>query len=369
MKNYAARYICLGFLLLLLSPALGWSATYNFNTKSALQGYVNNAISGSFGTSFTDVVNGQSISWFIPGTAIAEITINGGLPIPNLNAAQAFDAIYNVIAGSIALGSLSNPNSPSQVTSRLVYENLVLTSVKTTTELRMESQKKADGAVRTFGAMLRGEFVKSNDSSGTIYGLNLGLAYDKDKYTFGVMLPYDRLNIGELEGNRAGLVAFGQYHLQPATNWEVSLTGNMNYLFTQLNSIGGAASDNLHTYGGGFSTSLRYMKEKYELGSGISYQYNRSDDVSTDNSQHLLKMGLNGGYRITPDNVLSAFSSLTCDVTSYTSMPDDVNYYELGTEYRTNLSDTWSFSLGYKKVLGMTNYRSDLVYIGTMAQF
>lgn len=367
MKHFATRYICMGFILLLLSPALGWSANYNINSKSALQTYVSSRLNGPFGT-FNDVVNGQSISWQVVGTAIADLTINGGTPVLVSNTAQAFDAIYNVIAGSIALGSLSNPNSPSQVTSRLVFENLVMPSVKTATELRMESQKKANGEVRTFGAMLRGEFLKSNDSSGTVYGLNLGLAYDKDKYTFGVMIPYDRLNIGELEGNRAGLVAFGQYHLQPMSNWEVSLTGNMNYLFTQLNSIGGS-SDNLHTYGGGFSTSLRYMKEQYEIGSGISYQYNRSDNVSTDNSQHLLKLGLNGGYRITPDNVLSAFSSLTCDVTSYTSKPDDVNYYEVGTEYRTNLSDTWSFSLGYKKVLGMTNYRSDLVYIGTMAQF
>lgn len=368
MRLLSARYFFLGFLLLLLNAAPGWSASYNFGSKSALQAYASSIFNGQPGT-VNDVINGQSISWQVISPSVtAEISINGGpLIIVNSNT-EAFNVIFNVVASSLAVGSLSSPNSPSQVTSRLVFDNLVLQSVKTATELRLENQQKSKGEVRTFGAMLRGEFVKANDNNGAIYGLNLGLAYDKDKYTLGVMIPYDRLDIGKLEGNRAGLIAFGQYHLKPASDWEVSLSGNMNYMFTQL-YYGSGSDDNLHTYGAGVSTALRYMKESYELGSGVSYQYNRSDNISTDNDQHLLKLGLNGGYRITPDNVLSAFSSWTCDVTGYTYKPDKDNYFEVGTEYRTNLSETWSFSLGYKKVLGLSNFRSDLVYIGTLTQF
>jgi hypothetical protein len=367
MKLFFTRNLCLGLLLLLLSVVPAWSASYNLGSKSALQSYVSNIMNGSGGT-FNDVVNGQSISWQVIPFSITDISINGGPVITVGSTAEAFDAIYSVIASSMAVGSVSSPNSPSQVTSRLVFDNLVLPSVKTATELRLENEQKAKGGVRTFGAVLRGEFVKANDNNGAIYGFNLGLAYDRDKYTFGVMVPYDRIDIGSLEGNRAGMIAFGQYHLTPLKDWEVSLSGNINYMFTQLD-YGSGSDDNLHTYGAGASAALRYMKERYELGSGVSYQYNRSDNITTDNDQHLLKLGLNGGYRITPDNVLSAHASWTCDVTSYTYKPDNDNYFEVGTEYRTNLSDTWSLSLGYKKVLGMSNYRSDLVYIGTLTQF
>jgi len=45
------------------------------------------------------------------------------------------------------------------------------------------------------------------------------------------------------------------------------------------------------------------------------------------------------------------------------------NYFEVGGEYKLNIADDWTMNLGYKKTLGLPNYRSDYLTIGTMWMF
>jgi hypothetical protein len=266
-------------------------------------------------------------------------------------------------------GSLTEPTSAAATTSRLVFTELVVPTVKTDTEKKALAAQKAQGGVRTFGGALRTEWVDNvGDENGKIHGFNLGLAYDVDDYTFGVILPYDYFDFDSLNANRIGSILFGQYHLSLTEELEATFTANLNYMFTDFN-LGGGVSDDLNTFGGGLSTGLSYSQEAYELGCGVSYQYNKNDVDMEDDDQHLLKTGANVGLRVTPDQVVNLFGTWTYDATNYDTDYGDTDYFEVGTEYRANLSETWAMNVGYRKVVDLEDFDSDMIYLGSAWQF
>lgn len=305
----------------------------------------------------------------VPGTV--EIVINGQF----IGTAATGDkaAILMLIADTLGIpitsaGSIDQPTSAASTTSRLVFTELVVPTVRTTTEKNRQAVQKAQGAVRTFGGSLRTEWVdKAGDENGMVSGFNLGLAYDVDNFTFGVMLPYDYFNFDSFTANRIGSILFGQYHLSLTEELEATFTANLNYMFTDFRILG--QDDDLNTYGAGLSAGLRYSQELYELGCGVSYQYNQDDVDLDDDSQDLVKLGANVGYRVTPDQVVNLFGTWTYDATDYKYDYGDTDYFEIGTEYRANFSDTWALNVGYRKVVDLEDYDSDMVYLGTTWQF
>lgn len=283
------------------------------------------------------------------------------------------DAILMIIANALGIpltsaGSFIEPISAAATTSRLVFTELVVPTTITMTEKNRLAAQKAQGGVRTFGGSIRSEWVdRGMGENGQVTGFNLGLAYDVENLTFGLIVPYDYFDFDSFTANRIGSIFYGQYHLGLTEELEATFTANLNYMFTDFRILG--QDDDLSTYGGGLSAGLRYSQEAYELGCGVSYQYNQDDVDIEDDDQHLVKAGANVGFRVSPDHVVNVFGTWNYDVTDYTYDLEDDDYFEIGTEYRANFSDTWALNVGYRKVVDLEDYDSDMVYLGTTWQF
>ncbi|OHB26574.1 MAG: hypothetical protein A2X84_13155 [Desulfuromonadaceae bacterium GWC2_58_13] len=317
-------------------------------------------------------VNGQTIFWFVDtlnNTTTLEIGDQIFDHIDIFNRQEVLLLIAEVLGIPLtSAGALTEPTSASATTSRLVFTELVVPTVQTATEQQRTEAQKAQGGVRTFGGTLRTEWVdKAGPENGRVSGFNLGLAYDVDNYTFGLILPYDYFDFDSFTANRIGAIFFGQYHLGISEELEATFTGNLNYMFTDFSILG--QDDDLNTYGGGLSAGLRYSQEAYELGCGISYQYNQDDVDLDDDDQHLIKTGANIGFHLTPNQVVNLFGIWTYDATDYKYDYGDTDYFEIGTEYRANLSETWAMNIGYRKVVDLEDFDSDMVYLGTAWQF
>ncbi len=266
--------------------------------------------------------------------------------------------------GESSSESFIETTSSAATSSRLVFSELVVPTMKTTAE---QNRLAAAGGVRTFGGALRGEWVeKAGDENGLITGFSLGLAYDEDNYTVGVILPYDYLDFDSYRANRLGPILYGQYHLGLTDSLEATLTANANYLFTDLRI---SEAEDINTYGGGLSLGVRYSQEIFEIGVGGSYQYNQVDLDIEDDDQHLVKAGANIGVRITDNQVINLFGTWNYDFTDYEVDLVDDEYFEIGTEYRANFTETWGMNVGYRKVADLEDYDSDMVYLGSSWQF
>ncbi|CAN2044183.1 hypothetical protein GMMP1_120025 [Candidatus Magnetomoraceae bacterium gMMP-1] len=75
-------------------------------------------------------------------------------------------------------------------------------------------------------------------------------------------------------------------------------------------------------------------------------------------------MGSNFGIRIKDNGVINLFGIWNHDVSDY-DVPDE-NFFDLGFEIAYNITETFSLSGGYKKVLGYENFDSDMIYLGTI---
>jgi hypothetical protein len=352
--------------LVLLGFLMGFAETASALTYQDLETIYDTEL-GPYGYANID---GNFVDVYSVGVNLVEITVNGTVIGTT---SDDRDSILMMLADYLGIplfsaGSLTEPSSAAATTSRIVFDELVIPTVKTTTEKRREQEQKAKGGMRTFGAALRTEWVDyDGGENGRISGFNLGLAYDEGDYTYGVIIPYDYFDFDSFTANRIGSIFFGQYHLSLSQELEATFTANLNYMFTDFRL--GGKDDDLNTYGGGLSVGLNYIQETYELGCGVSYQFNKDDVDLEDDEQHLIKTGANVGYRVTPDQVVNIFGTWNYDATDYKYDYGDDDYFEIGAEYRANFSETWVLNAGYRKVVDLDDYDSDLVYFGTMMQF
>ena len=262
-------------------------------------------------------------------------------------------------------------------TTRLVFKQLVLPVAKTRSEkVAEEAQAKTEAAQvdtkmpQTVAATVRYEKAdfEKFDNDGDIYGLNLGYAVDIDNMTFGVLIPYDHLDFDFFDGDRLGAILYGQYHHDLNDQTSMAVTVNANYMYTDLD-IDNFGSEDVNTYGGGISGSFTYDGDVFVPSFGISYQYNKDDSDVKDDDQHLIKAGTNLGFRVKDNMVFNCFGVWNIDVTSYDNDPDDDDYFEVGLELNAYLSETWSLSGGYKKVIDLDDFDSDQVYLGAVWKF
>ena len=107
------------------------------------------------------------------------------------------------------------------------------------------------------------------------------------------------------------------------------------------------------------------------LGGGVSLQYNTDDIDRANDDQLLVKVGTNFGLKLGKRGALNLFGTWTLDVTEYDDRPGDPDddYFDLGVDIAWNLSKTWSLSGGYKKVLGLDGFDSDLFFLGSLVRF
>jgi hypothetical protein len=271
--------------------------------------------------------------------------------------------------GSPGVGASSV--SASARTSSLVFQDLVQPRPQTRRE--KDAARQLQTLPRTVGAFMRYERVEFDtqgvlDFDGNIYSTNLHLAWDLDNFSFGVLIPYDFLDLDSFDAHRIGTIAYGQYHFPLGRPTTLSLTVNGNHTFT---AIAHRALSDVNTFGGGIGLSLTLDKDLFVGSAALSYQANVDDSGSVNNQQHLLKLGATAGVRLGASAVLTLFGSFTQDLTDYTETftSIDKDYGDIGIEFSWSLSSTWRFTGGYKKILGLQDFDSHLVFIGTLLRF
>jgi hypothetical protein len=270
----------------------------------------------------------------------------------------------------LAVASLS----ASGLTSSLLFTQLVLPEAQTTLEKTAAQGGAAPGLLqrpRTFGAMFRYEHFQGHQGGlnldGASYATNGHLAWDQDRLSFGVLLPYDFLALTSFDAHIVGLVPFVQYRLPVSALSTVAVTVNGQYAHTAIDNH----FADLDTLGGGVSLSVTRDHEIVLLRGALSYQYNQDATGQPNNYQHLLKFGADAGVRLGRQAIVTLFSVWNYDPTHYTNvaMPSRDNYVDLGLEAGLSLSTTWKLTGGYKTVLGLPHFASHQVFIGSLVRF
>lgn len=276
--------------------------------------------------------------------------------------------LFGIGVFSVA-NSFMNPVSSSSVTSRLVFNEIVMPGVQTRSSKKKEDAQKAQGKTRIFGGKVRYEDLDVDRNDGDLVGFNLGIAQDFDNFTVGLILPYDNIDFDDLFNvDRYGLVLFGQYNIDLTPDVTIAGTANLNYTYTDVDFDSGE-SDRFNTAGGGLSASVTLDKDIVVTSAAISYQYNEDDSNVKDDHQHLVKMGANAGYRIGDNHVITIFGVWNADITNYSYEPVDDDYFDLGAELTTNFSETWGLTVGYKTVVDLEAFDSDMYYLGSILRF
>lgn len=259
--------------------------------------------------------------------------------------------------------------APSTRTTETVFNTLVLPTPKTKKQKAQEEAKQALKLPASIGAALKYEEVRPDGSdNGDIYGVTMGMAWDTDTVTYGVLLPYENFDFDGFDADQLGLVGYGQYTQDINDQTYMTYTANINYVFTDVDFDGGG-NDDINTYGLGLSSSVTFDLDDFVHTLGLSYQYNIDDSNTSDDDQHLLRAGVNLGARIMDTMVASVFLTWTWDVTSYDVDLDDDDYFELGAEFQANLSDTWALNFGVKELIDLNNVDATEIYLGSIWKF
>lgn len=272
----------------------------------------------------------------------------------------------SIFAGRI-FGPLKEVASASSQTTNLVMSNLVLPVATTKKEKEDRDKAKAANRARLLDAQLRYEHVDFDSNTvANISGISLGIATDKDNFTYGAYLPYDyvRLKNSDFDMHRVGLILFGQYNLELSDNLQSTFTLNLPY--TRMDFTG---TGDVNVYGGGGGVNLTYDSGVIVPSVAVQYQYSKTDQDG-DNYQHLIATGGNVGFRVGEMIVLNCFGIWNHDASSYLSDNNgDRDYFDVGGEIKYNVTETFSLDLGYKKVLGLHKVDSDMVYLGSIGNF
>lgn len=271
--------------------------------------------------------------------------------------------------GSLAASVISAAGK----TSALEFKELALPEPLTLTDKeakRAEAGRAVLSRPATFGAIVRYERIDFDEGglsfAGNIYSTSVHLAWDMQKFSFGILIPYDHLDLKSFDANMIGPVLYGRYTTSLSKDLSLGLTANSHYIYTAITN-----SSDVQTFGSGLSLSLALDRETFFVGGALSYHYNTDNSNAENNHQHLLKLGTNVGVRIGGNAMVNLFGVWTYDATDYKNVARgaDDDYFDLGVEMAFNLSKTWKLSGGYKKILGLQRFDSDLVFVGTLFRF
>lgn len=249
------------------------------------------------------------------------------------------------------------------------FQHVVMPTVQPRAETeaaKEEVKEEAEGRTdypRVIAGYARYETAGPDDDKTDIVGVSVGLAWDVDNISYGFVVPYDNVGLDSGEINRIGVIGFIQYSMPLAEDFNMGLTANLNWMFADTET-------NVTILGGGPSFSLTYTGgETLEPSVVVSYQYSTDDTDSEFDYQHLIKTGANIGIRAGENAALNIFGIWNYDASDYMDDSDNRDSFDAGAELQYYLSDTWSLNLGYKAVLGIDNYESNTVYLGTLIRF
>jgi hypothetical protein len=297
-------------------------------------------------------------------------------------------------------------------TNVLVMKELALAEVQTFSEKELETPYTLNIKPRMTRVALSYERVRGNfggatsdegpnmprgqrilDYDGSSFSAALKLLWEADRFSFGALIPYDRLSLDAFDANRIGTILFSKYDLPLNDTFTLGFSVNGNYIYNQIDSnIDNITFKNFHTLGGNISIALKFDQkgEFYQAitteqlkistfsftGSiALSYQFNKDDATREDDengrvvtevdAQHLVILGANVGIRMGSDFALTLYGVWNYDATTYKGSlrGTDDNYVDVLFEGVWNFSRRWKITSGYKKVLGYKELDMDQLFM------
>ncbi len=259
--------------------------------------------------------------------------------------------------------AMSEPDSAPQRVADTMLQNVVLPSALTRQQKR--AMLKTRGTARFVGGDLRYEMVDTGTNrDGKIPGITAGLAWDKDQFSYGFMIPYDHLDMDGWNAERFGAIAFGRYNQNPAQDLTAGFTASAHYMYLDPDNF-----DAVNYYGFGLAASINYDRDWIAPGLAFIYQYTKDDTDRADDVQQLVKVALSCGFRVKDNAVFNLYYTYNKDMSSDLTPGTDTVFSDLGFEVGYSVSDAFGLSFGYRKVLGLDNYDSDTIYIGSLYQW
>jgi len=226
---------------------------------------------------------------------------------------------------------------------------------------------------------LKYEQVKfaNTGTKGNIKSLMLAFSTElSNAVELGVYVPYDYMDFNTFTAHRTGAIFYAKHNQQLADiseNLQLSTMINMSGVATYFTD-----SRLSGTLGAGFGASLSYDNGGDFVPRALfSFQYAKdylpdAAGHAPDTDQYLVKMGASLGYRLFENGTLYSGFSYTRDVTPYKLLSNeakDHDYVDLSIGGSYLIASAWQVSLSYKRVLGLQDYTSNAVFLGTSLGF
>ncbi|MCK4494265.1 MAG: hypothetical protein KAU26_09425 [Methylococcales bacterium] len=277
------------------------------------------------------------------------------------------------VMNSLTSSSLAS-TSPSATSSRIIYDALLDT---TTLSYKGKAalSKRATSGVGFSVADLKyeqGRFTDANDD-GNIKSITFALSTMFKGFEVGAYIPYEYMDFDSFQGHKTGVVLYAKKDWLLPQHLKLTTIANFNYMATYIT---GFALTN--TFGGGLSTALTYDDGgRFIPRISFSAQYNTDDyykanDFITDNEQYLVKIGASLGYRLFDNMALQTGVVYTRDITDYSTSfnrGEDQDFYIMRFGGRYTISNMWQVNLNYERIIGLDNYYSNSIFLGTTMDF
>jgi hypothetical protein len=283
---------------------------------------------------------------------------------------NAFLALQGV--GSTTSTVASNKVSASGRLQRVVTHDILSSPLATENELADQAeQQKSENAksgtpprIRTFLADVTVESDTISGSHATIGGVTLGTTIDFDNhFTIGAMIPLDYMSLPVGNATRVGVVGFSQYNWHPENNKALSIKPTV--FLSYIDTIGSSGGPDFSTFGVGTGLSATYDPGgKFIPGAMTYFSYSKDSTTGPGNYQSLFAIGPKMGFRPSSNWVVDLGLMWNKDVSKYLPAGTKDYYFDLTAGISYRISRTFKLDIGYDKVLGINNFRSDEFSIG-----
>ena len=212
------------------------------------------------------------------------------------------------------------------------------------------------------------DMVSIPDIEGDIFSTQAHLLWDVQDYSLGVLMPFDIMDLDDLDVQRFGLIGFGQYRFLLNRRTLLTSTANANYSYAAIDAPN---QSDLNIFGGGLSVSVSVDQDQFVVGGAVSYQFHADDSDRENDTQHLLKIGAQAGLRVKEKAAITLSGTVNYDLTDYQDTVRDVDEltFDLRLELAWSLDARWTLTGGYAKGLGYDDFDSDRVFVGASWRF
>ncbi|MCK5899146.1 MAG: hypothetical protein KAG06_08755 [Methylococcales bacterium] len=291
------------------------------------------------------------------------------------------------VMNALTSSSLAS-TAPSATSSRIIYDYLLDATVlsykaqssrKNKRDLTLNyDQGSTTGLNNNAGIAIvdlkyeQGRFTEANEG-GDIKSITLAVSTMFKGFEVGAFVPYEYMDFESFEGHKTGVILYAKKDWLLPQHLKLTTVANFNYIATYIT---GFALTN--TFGGGLSSALTYDDGgRFVPRISFSAQYNTDDyykanDFITDNEQYLIKVGASLGYRLFDNIALQGGMIYTRDITDYSTSfnrGEDKDFYSIKFGATYTVSNMWQVNLNYKRIIGLENYYSNTVFLGTTMDF